>query len=75
VAVYKYKSFADAERALWDFRPGIEYYKRLARYFMLTEKICPPSFPRGIYKYKSFEEAQQQRMEWIVENAVKQKSR
>jgi hypothetical protein len=75
MAVYKYKTFSEAERALWVFKPGKEYYKRLGEHFLVSEKICPPSFPRGIYKYKSFAEAQKQKMEWLIENAVKQKSR
>jgi hypothetical protein len=75
VAIYKYKSFAEAERALWVFKPGNGYYQRLAGYFLLAEKLSPPPFPRGIHKYRSFESAQQQKMEWLLENAVKKKGK
>jgi hypothetical protein len=42
--------------------------------FDLGNRLCPPDYPRGIFKYKTIEEANKQKDEWILENALKRKA-
>ena len=71
MAIEKFKSFEDAERALWCFEPDDEYYKQVAQLWNLANRLCPPNFPRGIFKYRTREEANKQKEEWILANALK----
>jgi len=69
--VYKYKTFQEAEQALWNFEPDESYYKKIHELFMMAHKINPIKYPAGIFKYKTFEKAQKQRREWELQNALK----
>jgi hypothetical protein len=71
MALYKYKSFEEAEKALWCFNPDEQYYKKVAELFNLAEKLYPLNCPRGIFKFKNIQEAQKHRDKWILENAIK----
>jgi hypothetical protein len=74
MTIEKFKKFEDAERALWCFEPDEAYYKRVAEFWKLANRLCPPDFPQGIFKYKTIEEANKQKQEWIIANAIKKKS-
>jgi hypothetical protein len=55
--IYKYKSFEDARRALWNHNPDDEYYKRVARLFELAFTLSPPKNKRGIFTFHNISEA------------------
>jgi len=69
--VYKYKTFEDAERDLWNFHPDEEYFRKVAELWEFANKLCPITYPKGIFKYRSIEEANKQRDEWELEHAKK----
>lgn len=74
MSIQKFKTFNDAEKALWCFKPDKEYYNQVIELFEFANQICPPEFPHGIFKYKTMEEANKQKEEWILENALKRAS-
>ncbi|HFE64893.1 hypothetical protein B1H10_07940 [candidate division KSB1 bacterium 4484_188] len=67
--VYKFKTFEEAERALWNFNPDEAYYARVAELWNFANKLSPVSYPRGIFKFRSLEEANKQREEWELNRA------
>lgn len=75
MGIQKFKSFEDAERALWCFKPDAAYYKRVAELWEMANRLCPPNFPRGIFKYKTIEEANKDKEKWIMENALKKRAK
>ncbi|KPJ63624.1 MAG: hypothetical protein AMJ45_07210 [Syntrophobacter sp. DG_60] len=57
--VKKYKSFEEAERDQWVFFPDEAYFKRafgLLRTSLLKRIV--KNFPKGVFKYKTIEDAQ-----------------
>lgn len=56
--IYKFKSFEDAERALWNFNPDTGYYLQVSKLFELGFRLSPPQCRRGIFKFRSLEEAE-----------------
>lgn len=61
--VFKYKSFEEAERALWNFNPDKKYLKQVSDLFELANRLNPIKYPRGIFKFKTIEEANRHREE------------
>ncbi len=55
--VYKFKTFEDAERALWTLNPDDEYYRRVRGLFEIAFRLAPPKCRRGIFRFSSIEEA------------------
>lgn len=55
--VYKFKSFEEAERALWNFNPDAGYYRRVAGLFELAFRLSPPKCRRGVLAFHSLDEA------------------
>ncbi|MCP4130820.1 MAG: hypothetical protein GY754_07545 [bacterium] len=68
--VYKYKSFEEAEKALWNFNPDEDYYKNASELWDMANKLSPVKCRRGIFKFRTIEEANKHRMEWELENAI-----
>ena len=66
--IKKYKNFEEAERDIWVFTPDEGYYKNTFSLLRscLLKKIAK-QFPRGIFKYKTHEEAQKH-LEEIITN-------
>jgi hypothetical protein len=69
--IEKFATFSEADQALWSFEQDEAYYKRVAELWKLANCLCPLNFPRGIYKYKTIEEANKQKQEWLLNNALK----
>ncbi|MCI0515964.1 hypothetical protein L0128_22345 [candidate division KSB1 bacterium] len=59
--VYKYKTFEEAERALWNFFPDEAYYDRVAELWEFANQLSPITYPRGIFKFRTIAEANQHR--------------
>ncbi len=71
MTIQKFKTLPEAEEAQWNFNPDKQYYEKVRELFRLATKINPPNFPQGVFKYKTLEDANRQKMEWIVEAALK----
>lgn len=67
--VYKYKTFDEARKALWNFNPNAAYFKQVSELWNLANKLCPMTYPKGVFKYKSINEANEQRRKWEIIHA------
>lgn len=67
--VYKYKTFEDAQKALWNFNPDEAYYDKIAELWEFANKLSPIKYPKGIFKYKSIEDANRHRFELELNHA------
>ncbi len=67
--VYKYITFEEARRALWNFAPDTAYFNQLAVLWDIADKLCLTNYPQGVFKYKSIIEANRQRKKWEVDHA------
>jgi len=59
--IHKYKTFEDAEKALWNFNPDEKYYEGVAELWKFANELNPISYPKGIFKFRSIEEANRHR--------------
>lgn len=59
--VYKYKTFEEAERALWNFHADEAHFKRVAELWDFADRLNPITYPPGIFKFKTIEEANRHR--------------
>jgi len=62
--VQKFRSFEEARDALWSEPGTTEHSKRMAWVWSFARRLSPPSFPRGVYRHASIEDANRQREEW-----------
>jgi len=69
--VFKYKTFEKARKALWNFHPNAAYFKQVAELWDIADKLSPISYPKGVFKYKSINEANKQRKNWEMDYAKK----
>ncbi len=69
--VYKYRTFEEAERALWNFKPDEAYFKRVAELWEFADQLNSIVYPRGILKFQNLEEANKQRYELELAHAKK----
>jgi hypothetical protein len=67
--VYKYKTFEKARRALWNFSPDELYFKQVVELWETADKLAPITYPRGVFKFKSVNEADKHRKEWEIGQA------
>ncbi len=67
--VQKFKTFEDAREALWNFHPDEAYYKQVAELWNTADKISPIKYPRGIFKFKTIEDANKHRRDIEIANA------
>ena len=57
MTVYKYKSFEEAEKALWNFNPDQRYFDRIKQFWNFASKLSPAKpFKKGIVKFHSITE-------------------
>ena len=69
--VQKFKTFEEADRALWCFEPDAAYYKRIEKLFKLAHELYHPEYPKGVHKYKTFADAQADLDKWRMDWAMK----
>jgi len=67
----KFKTPEEAEKALICRKPDAAYFERLARLYQLSDELSPRKYPRGIFKYRSIEEANDEAHRWEMENALR----
>ena len=67
--IYKYKTFEEADQALWNFNPDSDFFKEINELFSMSEKLNAPKCRQGLWKFRTIEEARQQRLETELQNA------
>ena len=67
--IYKYKTFEEAERSLWNFNPDEKYYDGVEELWALANELSSISYPEGIFKFGSIEEANKHREEIEIAHA------
>ena len=65
LSIKKFKTFEDAERALWVFNPDEIYYKKILKLFDNRLYLKVNKTPCGIFKYKTFEDAEKDKIKWL----------
>ncbi|MBN1559634.1 hypothetical protein JW998_05250 [candidate division KSB1 bacterium] len=71
MAIQRFRSFQDAEEALWVMKPDREYYQRVAEHWDFVRMLRPADIPKGIFKFKTIQEANQHREKVDFEIAKK----
>jgi hypothetical protein len=71
--VKKFRTFEEAERDLWCFEPDERYFKRVSKMFKKAKELYNPSYPKGVHKYRTIEEAQEDMDKWRREYIQKRK--
>jgi len=69
-----FKTFEEAERALWNFNPDKEYFRKVTEFYGLFTKLSKFSYPKGVFKFRTFEEAEEHKMNAIINAALKRNS-
>jgi len=46
--IYKYKTFEEAEKALWNLHPDEKYYDRIAELWDFADELSSLNYPQGI---------------------------
>lgn len=69
MTIQKFKTFEESEKALWNFNPDKEYYDKVRAFYKLFFRLNKFSYPKGIFKFKTFEEAEEHKMKAIISSA------
>lgn len=69
MSIQRFRTFEEAEQALWCSKPDKAYFQRVAWLWELSDRICPRSYPKGIFKYRTIQEANKDADRWITANA------
>ena len=69
--IQKFRTFEEAEHALWNLHPDIHYYRRVAELWNFAAKLRPMRCERGVSKFKTWEEANRGQEESSFGRAVK----
>ena len=67
--VQKFKTFEEASQALWNYKPDAEYYRQVRELYKLYCRLSKFNYPHGVFKFKTFEEAEAHKMNAIIESA------
>lgn len=67
--IQKFSTFEEAEEALYCFEPDQEYFERVARLWDFADTLCPRKCVRGIFRYRSIQEANEEAEAWLHPNA------
>ncbi|HQL42672.1 MAG TPA: hypothetical protein PL073_02100 [Spirochaetota bacterium] len=68
--ICKFKTFDEAQRALWNFNPDAKYYEQVRQLFLLSSKLYPLHCRRGIFLFKTIEEANEFRKQEELTRAL-----
>lgn len=63
--IQKFKDFDEARRALWVESGQPNLVLRIKGLWAFSTRLTPRQIPRGIRKFRSIEEANQEREQWV----------
>ena len=66
--VRKFRSLQEMEDALWRQPGDPELSRAIASVWEFARRTCPRSFPRGVFKHRTIEDAERQREQWDEAN-------
>lgn len=69
--VFKFRSvegFDEHHRDLWSERSDDAWFRRVASLWRQSERLNPRSFPAGVRKYRTIEDAQAERDRWLQQH-------
>jgi hypothetical protein len=64
--VQKFRSIEEMNKALLIYPPGADSFERFLRLCARYWAIAPKHYPRGVFKFRTIEEAQKARAEYSV---------
>jgi hypothetical protein len=72
--VQKFRTFDEAAKALWNFSPTSHYYQTVHSLYRLASRFIAVSHSRGIYKFRTFDEAERHRFHCLVKGNLEASS-
>jgi len=66
--IRKFRDVSEMEDTLWYDRGDPALFAAIARVWDFARRTCPQHFPPGVYKHRSFAEADAQRERWEAAN-------
>lgn len=65
MSLQRFRDFEEARRALWVERADPELVPRIRSLWAFADRLAPGAAPRGIRRFRTFEEATRERDRWI----------
>lgn len=65
MSIQKFHDFDEARRALWARAGQPDLVVRIKRLWAFSTRLTPRQIPRGVRKFRSIEEANQARDQWV----------
>ncbi len=72
--IKRYRTLDEAEIDLICPKPDAQYFLRLARLLNRRAEGSPGRRHRGIFRYRTLEEAEQEAEEWLLEAAMQKRN-
>jgi hypothetical protein len=63
--IQKFKDLDEARKALWRSSGSSDLVLRIKKLWAFSERLTPFRIPRGVRKFRSIEEANLERDQWI----------
>lgn len=64
--IQKFRDVDDARRALWARSGQPDLVSRIKRLWEFSTRLTPRQIPRGVRQFRSIEEANQERDQWVI---------
>lgn len=71
--LYRFRSVEELDQRAEDLctrSPDSAWFARVGRLWESSQRLNPRSFPRGVFRYASIEEAQLARERWLAEHVA-----
>ena len=64
--IQKFRDLDEARRALWVDSGQPDLVSRIQTLWAFSTRLAPRQIPRGVRKFRSIEEANQERDRWVI---------